>query len=251
MNKDNHSTDSVRDHYNNLLGPIYSWIIGDFETAYKKSVELFSLLDIKSCQGALAVDLGCGSGCQAVALADAGFQVTAVDFCDDLLAELQRHAGDRPIRTVNDDILHFAHHVSDAPDLIVCMGDTLVHLPNERSVHDLLALVAERLVPGGTFVATLRDYSGPAPNGPDRFIPVRSSPDRIFTCFLEFRGKTIDVHDILHTRENGEWRLDVSRYTKLRLDYNDVVESLRSEGLRVDDVLDHHGMKVIRARKPS
>ena len=97
----------------------------------------------------------------------------------------------------------------------------------------------------------MRDYSGPPLRGPDRFIPVRSSPDRIFTCFLDYGERTIDVHDMLHTRHGDEWRLQVSRYSKLRLDYRVVVEALLGRGLRARLAPDHAGMKVICADKPA
>lgn len=241
----------VQDHYDNLLGPVYSWVIGDFETACEKSVEFFARMDIKPRLSGTAIDLGCGSGCQALALADAGFRVTAIDFCDELLAEVRQRAGKRPIVTLNDNLLNFGDHVADAPELIICMGDTLVHLPDEQSVDELLARVSDRLAAGGTFIASLRDYTGPAPRGPDRFIPVRSSPDRIFTCFLEYGEKTVDVHDMLYTRHADEWQLQVSRYAKLRLDYRDVVDTLRRNGLQAGLAPDHSGMKVIRAEKPA
>lgn len=250
MENSERNSGSVRDHYDRLLGPIYSWIIGDFASGYERSVELFTRLNIQADGPATAIDLGCGSGCQSLAMAEAGFHVTAIDFCEDLLAELKQRAGNHEIRTANDDILNFAAHVSGPVDLIVCMGDTLVHLPDEHSVHALLTKVADALKPGGTFVATLRDYSTPPPVGPNRFIPVRSDDDRIFTCFLEYKGKTIDVHDILHTRQNGEWRLQVSRYQKLCFDYRNVVEALRRQALEVDAVSEHRGMMVVVARKP-
>jgi SAM-dependent methyltransferase len=251
MVTNNEISGTVHDHYDRLLGPIYSWIIGDFESGYEKSVELFTRLNIRADRIAAAIDLGCGSGCQSIALAEAGFRVTSIDFCENLLAELRRRSGDREIRTVNDDVLNFAAYIAGPVELIVCMGDTLVHLPDEQSVYALLDNVANALRPGGTFVATLRDYSTPPPVGPDRFLPVRSDDERIFTCFLEYKGRTIDVHDILHTRQNGEWRMQVSRYQKLCLDYCDVVDALRRQALEVDDVSEHRGMKVIVARKPA
>jgi 2-polyprenyl-3-methyl-5-hydroxy-6-metoxy-1,4-benzoquinol methylase len=251
MKKVSSTADTVRKHYDELLGPVYSWIVGDFESAYKRSEALFASLGIRPRLNAVAVDLGCGSGSQALALAHAGFRVTAIDFCEQLLEELKLHAGEQPIRAVYDDIMNFPDHLAEAPELIVCLGDTLVHLPNEQSVQDLLSRIAEQLLPGGTFIATLRDYSGPPPVGADRFIPIRSSSDRIFTCFLEHKGKTIDVHDILHTRHGSEWQLQVSHYSKLCLDYKDVVEFIRHNHMLVDNVLDHHGMKLLRARKPA
>jgi SAM-dependent methyltransferase len=250
VDKQAKSQGAVKYHYDHLLGRVYSWIIGDFEAAYRSNTELFSTLGIHSADGAVAIDLGCGPGNQSVPLAEAGFNVTAIDFCDDLLAELERRAGDLPIRVVNDDIRKFAAHVSAAPQLIVCMGDTLVHLPNSDSARTLVSGVVAALCPGGIFIVSLRDYSGPPPKGVDRFVPVRSSDDRIFTCFLEFLGETIDVHDVLHTRENGTWRLQVSRYTKLCLDFRRVVDWLRDEGMEVDPHFAHQGMIVLRAVKP-
>jgi hypothetical protein len=44
-----------------------------------------------------------------------------------------------------------------------------------------------------TFVATFRDYTT-LPAGDARFIPVRSDPDRIHTCFLEEAQQHVRVH---------------------------------------------------------
>ncbi|MEQ9561429.1 MAG: hypothetical protein RLN69_02835, partial [Woeseiaceae bacterium] len=106
------------------------------------------------------------------------------------------------------------------------------------------------LLPGGTFIASMRDYSRPPPVAAARFVHVRSTPDLIFTSFNEHKGRTIEVHDILHTRHGDEWQLQVSHYSKLSLDYNDVVASIRRNNMQVGEVLDHHGMKLLRATKP-
>ena len=243
--------DAVKNHYDRMLGPVYSWIIGDFDTACRMNTDLLASLGLRSDRGAVALDLGCGPGCQSVPLANAGFKVTAIDFCESLLAELQFHAGKLPIRAVHDDILNFPAHITDSPELIVCMGDTLVHLPDVDAVENLISDICDRLQPGGTFVASLRDYSLPPPCGAARFLPVRNSEDRIFTCFLEYRGDTIEVHDILHARVDGEWRLHVSQYQKLRLDYRLVIGFLQDRGMAVDSLPGKDGMIVIKATKPA
>ena len=68
---------SVKDHYDKLLGPVYSWMIGDFDQAYAANVALFEKLAVTPSTNDVAVDLGCGPGCQAVPLAERGFAVTA------------------------------------------------------------------------------------------------------------------------------------------------------------------------------
>ena len=55
--------------------------------------------------------------------------------------------------------LAFADHLSndERADLILCMGDTLTHLDTVDAVGALSRTVANRLAPGGRFVATFRD----------------------------------------------------------------------------------------------
>jgi SAM-dependent methyltransferase len=244
-------TRSVKDHYDRLLGPVYSWIIGDFTTVCRRNAALLSSLGLRSESNVVAVDLGCGPGCHSIPLAEAGFRVIAIDFCDELLTELQQHAGGLPIKIVRDNILRFRAHLDERPQLVLCMGDTLVHLPDWRAAQALISEVVYTLLPGGTFVASLRDYAATPPEGPNRFIPVRSSADRMFTCFLQYRDDTVDVHDILQTRDGDEWRLQVSRYRKLRLDYRRVIELLQDLGMKVDQPFDDHGMICIRSVKPA
>jgi SAM-dependent methyltransferase len=255
MSRDAKEPGSVKTHYDQMLGSVYSWIVGDFDVACRENTSLFASLGLRSDRGADAVDLGCGPGCQTIPLAEAGFNVTAIDFCNDLLSELKQHAGNLPVRIVQDDILNFSRHVPDAPELIVCMGDTLAHLPCMEAVNSLIADVVSALQPGGSFIASLRDYSGPPLTGVDRFIPIRSSSNRIFSCFLEFQGDKIHVHDLLQTREHGAWQLRVSRYQKLRLDYRYVAKMLGDHGMTVEMPCAApgaaRGMMIIHARKPA
>ena len=143
---------SVRNHYDEFLAPVYSWILGDFENACQANTELFARLGLAPDSGELAIDLGCGPGCQSLPLAERGFKVVAVDFCQELLDELTERSGDLPISTVCEDLTAFADHVDDPPALIVCMGDTLVHLPDVASVERLIDRVSSTLKPGGTFI---------------------------------------------------------------------------------------------------
>ena len=242
---------AVRQHYEKLLADVYSWIIGDFEAARQRNAELFARLGLQAQPGDAAIDLGCGPGCQSIPLAETGFRVTAVDFCEPLLEELRQHSGDLPIFPVRDDILNFADCAPARAQVIVCMGDTLVHLPRHADVPLLLRSIVDRLEPGGVFIASLRDYSRPPPEGAARFIPIRSDDQRIFTCFLEYCGDIINVHDILQVRDGGGWQLRVSCYRKLLLDYRRVAAVLRDAGMQVTEPFEFDGMMVVEAVKPA
>lgn len=236
----------VRRHYDELLGAVYTWILGDFEPACAKSDAVFERLGLGPGATGVAVDLGAGPGCQSVPLARRGYSVTAIDFCEPLLAELGARAGDLPVRTVAADIRSCRDIVEEA-DLVVCMGDTLVHLPDRRAARTALAAMAQTVVEGGSVVVSIRDYDRPGPEGAARFVPIRSSPDRIFTCFLEYRDDTVLVSDILQRRSGDGWTLEISSYVKLRLSMDWVADVLDAEGLTVADRFEQDGMLCLRA----
>jgi hypothetical protein len=243
-------TSTVADHYETHLGPIYTWMVGDVDAALSRGNVELDALRLPSKAGGTAVDLGAGFGMHSLPLARRGFGVVAIDTYDPLLKELLSRKGSLPIRTVNADLLAFRAHVTGPTDVIVCMGDTLTHLPNHSSVESLFGDGAASLNPGGLFAATFRDYVSAPLQGDARFILVRGDEDRVLTCFLEYTDTTVTVHDLLHQRQGGSWRLRASSYPKLRLSPEWVVEQLSSLGLSVRREAAPGGMIRIIARMP-
>ena len=242
---------TVKEHYDGFLGSVYSWILGDFDTAVERNASFFDGLGLSPGGGATAVDLGSGSGCQSIPLARLGYDVLAVDFCDTLLSELTEYASSLPVKPVCDDIGNFRAHMSAPADLIVCMGDTLVHLPDEAAVLRVLDDVCRSLKPGGRFVYAIRDYFSEVPRGADRFVPIRSTEDRIFTCFLDYEDDTVHVHDVLQERSGDGWRMEISDYRKLRLAADTIDRQLELGGLALSPHTRHEGMIVGIATRPS
>jgi SAM-dependent methyltransferase len=220
---------SVTDHYEKLLASIYSWTSGSAEAALEAGKAEIDELALPLQAGALVVDLGAGFGMHAVPLARAGARVLAIDSSAELLAELKRLAGDLPVTVVQDDLLSFRAHLKEKASVVLCMGDTLTHLPEHHLVDYLVQEVHQALVPGGHFVLSFRDYSEPLKEEA-RFVPVRSDERRILTCFLEYEEDTVVVHDILHERAGDAWETRVSSYRKLRLAPDRVIASLETIG---------------------
>lgn len=240
---------NVTDHYETLLAEHYSWMFG--VTPPVKAAEQLELLTrLQVAPGELAVDLGAGSGFQSMALADLGFaRVLAIDTSASLLRELRSNCGNRPVTAIEDDMLHILRHAAPgATDAVVCMGDTLTHLPQRERVPQLFSEVSATLRRGGRFVLTWRDLSSEL-EGVDRFIPVRHSADKIMTCFLEYQPGIVVVHDLVHTREEGSWKLAKSCYPKLRLAVDDVRRDLAQAGFDVYAEDNVRGMSILAAQK--
>jgi SAM-dependent methyltransferase len=217
---------SATAHYESLLADHYTWMVGDYDTTVDAQRALLSRLGIPhvdSSGAARALDLGSGSGFQALALAELGYAVVAIDTSAKLLGELEAHRGDHTITTVLGDIRNIRAlgdvRFEDGFDVVLCMGDTLTHLETRDEVDRLLTDACAGLRPGGSFIVTFRDLTTEL-TGLDRFIPVRADDDRILTCFLESdraRADTVVVHDLLYQRRDAVWTLRTSAYRKLRI----------------------------------
>jgi len=226
--------DTVRDHYDTVLGEHYSRLFGDFEAKVAEQRALLERLGVTAPPaGGLAVDLGCGSGFQALALARLGFRVLALDVSERLLAELRERARGLPVEAIAGDIRDVARLVPARIDVAVCMGDTLSHFESQADLTRLFAGVAPRLVAGGRLVLTFRDLSGER-RGLDRVIPLVASDDLVATCFLEYEPTTVKVHDLVWSRRPDGWRFEKGVYRKLRLAPQRVVTRLQAAGFVVE-----------------
>jgi SAM-dependent methyltransferase len=250
----------VTDHYERLLAAHYTWMFGTSfadKVAEQKSILAQALQPLTETPiPQLAIDLGCGPGFQTIALAQLGFSpVLAIDTSAELLSELYSHATGLEIQTHQADLRELPQLVPAAQaSAIVCMGDTLTHLPAKSDVTTLFHAIAKSLAPGGFLVLTWRDLT-PELQGVDRFLPVRSDDNTIMTCFLEYppaeaNAETVTIHDLIYIRQDGAWTLNKSSYPKLRLSPKWLTQELIAAGLIVEFQGVAGRLLQITARKP-
>ena len=160
--------------------------------------------------------MGAGHGVQSVSLAKIGFNVTAVDFNDELLEELEINAKGLNIKIVNSDIKNVNQFAYIEPELIIWCGDTISHLENLDEIKMLIKDVSGILKSGGKILFSFRDCSHEL-TGDNRFIPVKSDNSRILTCVLEYSKDSVKVTDLLNEKTQNGWVQKVSSYNKVRI----------------------------------
>ncbi|MEI6642336.1 MAG: class I SAM-dependent methyltransferase [Novosphingobium sp.] len=236
-------------HYDELLAEHYSWMAGKPYAAVVAEQEAL-LRDLGIAAPGRCLDLGSGSGYQSLALAQMGAsEVRALDTSAKLLAELEGRAAGYPITCHLADITAFDAVVAGPFDTIVCMGDTLPHLESRADVRRMLTAASAALAPGGHLILSWRDMARP-PEGLDRFIPVRTSDERIMLCFVEDAGDGVMVHDLVFEKGPDSWSLAKSAYPKLKLPVDDIRSALAGHGLLVANPLTMRGMTVLAASRP-
>lgn len=240
------TSSTVAKHYETLLAKHYEWMVGeDFEERVEGQRLVLEDAGVGSDQ--VVVDLGCGPGYQSFAASKLGVQsVVAVDTSEFLLNRLKARLAGEPIRTVHSEMLKAAEALPHRVDAFLCMGDTLPHLASKEHVWHLIEATASKLVSGGLLVLSYRDLSN-VPHGVDRFIPVRSSANKIMTCFLEDVDNAVVVHDLIYSREDTGWELNKSAYQKQVIPIAELLARLASQGYHLEGHEVHSGMHTIVA----
>ncbi|MBX9604048.1 MAG: class I SAM-dependent methyltransferase [Bryobacteraceae bacterium] len=124
-----------------------------FREAQRQAFQLQALTRI---QGGDALDLGCGPGRHAVALARSGFRVTGVDFSEFLLNKGAENAHEANVflDLVHEDMRGFIR--PHAFDLVVSLSTSFGYFENRDDDLRVLANVRAMLRPGGTLLLDTR-----------------------------------------------------------------------------------------------
>lgn len=113
------------------------------EELTKKETE-FMIQHFKLGKGSKVLDIMCGYGRHAIALARKGIEVTAVDnlvaYTEEIKDIVQKEG--LPVTVVNDDVIKYKS--TDTFDLAICMGNSLNFFP-EPEIIQLLSSIASQL----------------------------------------------------------------------------------------------------------
>jgi len=134
------------------------------------------------------LDCACGIGTQALGLAQRGHTVVGTDGSAGAIRRARREAGLRglAIRFEVADFRELDQLDESAFDAVLAADNALPHLPDERDLVRAVRSMASKLRPGGTLVASIRDY--------DRALAERPSVQA--PAFFVDEGRRRIVHQV-------------------------------------------------------
>ncbi|MBN2449559.1 MAG: class I SAM-dependent methyltransferase [Lentisphaeria bacterium] len=194
-------------------------------------------------RGSAAVDLGCGTGAYALALAGDGFSPAwGVDIAAEMLSKAREHAARLGIRAtfVEGDLTALPALLPWAgTDLVLCLGNTLPHLIEPADLGRSLGQMHGLLRPGGAAVLQTLNY-GRILARRERVVSIDRDGDWEFLRFYDFLDNGLLGFNLLTIEwRQGRAREPVTLTTTLLRPYRqqELEEAAAAHGFRIADRL--------------
>ena len=151
----------------------------------------FIISRLGNLKGKRVLDLACGTGRHAVALALEGAEVVGIDNSEVMIARAKEHAvtNDVSPKFILGEMTELHSITVDQYDLIICLGNSLALLDNLNGLEMVLSSVYNSLNDGGLFVAQALNFEEIHRTG-FRFFPQKggkmdTGEDIVFSRFFE------------------------------------------------------------------
>ncbi len=184
-----------------------------------------------------ALDAACGSGLHSILLAKLGVRVTGADISAGMLEQARRNAAAEKaeVRFIHSPMQQLKQTAGEKYDAVFCMGNSLPHLTDEKSLAETLHGFAGLLSPDGVVILQLLNYTRILA-GRQRIIGVNRSGEREFIRFYDFLDKTIRFNIL-----SVDWRYEkatphLSSTELYPYRKNELEQALREKGLTVQEI---------------
>lgn len=190
--------------YNTLSGS-YDRMVGFEKRLHQAGRSVALLRERFQPTHAAGVDLGCGTGAFACALAAAGFPAAGLDIAEDMLAQARANASRLGLQ------VHFAAGcLQDLPQpfaphsagLILCLGNTLPHLLDPADLARAFAGILALLAPGGLAVIQTLNYERILARQ-ERIVSVDRDAGLTFVRFYDFLADGLVRFNLLSVAWEG------------------------------------------------
>lgn len=186
-------------------------------------------------------DCSCGIGTQAIGLALLGYKVHATDLSYKAVIRAEKEA-QRLGAYLTFDVADFRslYQVKGKYNIVISCDNSLPHLLNDSDFNQALRNIWDKLVCGGLFLASIRDYDQLLQEKPQATLPIVHEDNRgkriVFQVWDWDNEDNIYVLEHFIVRKSGEEWITSSRSTKYRAILRSEISQLLSENGFVDIV---------------
>ena len=181
----------------------------DWEGRLAREMPFFERLFAERGVGRL-LDVACGTGHHAIALAQRGYEVVGSDVSQGMISRAQENAAAAGVRVTffQAALGELGKWVEEPYDALLCLGNSLPSLLREDALKDALADLAQVLVPGGLLVLQNLNYDRVWPQR-ERFMPLQNhrqgDEEWLFFRFVDFRLETLIFNMVVLHKNGGAW----------------------------------------------
>jgi len=221
--------------------------------------DLFAEVGVKS-----VIDVGAGSGRHAIAFAERGLAVDAVDPGESMMAQAERNAADAAervaeaggeLRLLLGGFGELAARGLGPADALTCTGNALPHVAGLAGLREALADFHSVLRPGGVLVVHLLNHARLL-SARTRTIPpiVREVPEgtRVFLRVIDYPegDEYLDLDFLTLTRDAaGEWEVASRRSSHTALPFGVLSEEIAAAGFDRIEAFGAHDRRPFNADK--
>ena len=209
--------ESARAFYDGLASG-YDAIYDDWWQAAREHARVIDavLTNEGIARDARLLDCACGIGTQAIPLAQSGYRVTGTDISASAIERAAREASARGVELelAVADMRELGDAVLDRFDAVIACDNAIPHLLDDRDLDAALSAVSTVLLPGGLFLASVRDYDRLRARHATGVVPVlrtRAEGREIVGQAWEWHddGERLRIHLFVLRERAGGWRTEM------------------------------------------
>jgi glycine/sarcosine N-methyltransferase len=220
--------------------PLYDAFSGDYDRFVgwegRLAYDLPFLVEELGRAGARRVlDVACGTGWHTISLSQRGYEVVGADISTRMIEHARENAAREgaPVRFVQAGFGQLAGQVDKGFDGLICMGNSLPHVPDAEALRETLVDFAAVLRAGGVLITQQRNFDQ-VWSEHQRFMPLQTrdegNKEWLFFRFYDFGEETIIFNMVTLKREGREWEYQVQATELWPILQDHLVEQLEAIG---------------------
>lgn len=200
------------DEFFNRVSSFYDQMI-NFKTAIERKIKFYSKFDLSG----KALDIGCGTGLDSIALAKLGFDVTACDQSPEMIEKAKLNAEEENVLVnfICSPIESAFENISDKFDFVISIGNTLANI-SVATLSNFLTNLSNHLNPDSQIIFQVINFDLLPQSG---FYPINKFENNLVLIerFYEIKNHEILFKIVFIDKQKGyksEFATQVFPHTK-------------------------------------